>query len=950
VITATLGSVALAAGSATTLDVAGDGLLNVTVSQGAVNALAQNGGMIRADGGQVLLTARSAGALLQSAVNNTGVIQAQSIQNHNGTIRLMADMQSGTVNIGGTLDASGAAAGQTGGSITATGHHVGLAGANINASGDAGGGTVLLGGGWQGQDARVANAAALHMSADSSITADAFNRGDGGTIVLWSDGSTRAYGSLNARGGALSGNGGMIETSGHYLDVAGARVNTSAANGIYGNWLLDPADVTITGAASDPAFSGGNPNVFAPGPGVSAANVQVADITTALLTTSVTINTVNNGAAGVGAGDITIGTPIVAAPITWTAPTTLTLNAVRNVTVNLGSDITATNGSLVINSGGNIVSNAATTTTTGSLSFIAAGNLALNGATTVTTGTITAVAGGTTDVNAAMTVTTGDMVLRGDNDGTGPGAVIGGTVNVNCGINCLTITTGNLRIRFNPASYATTGAEITAYGTSLTGGGILDAKAWVFGQGDNKVYDGTRIANVSGLKPDIGGVAPAAVLGAVTNALFDTKHVGVSKLITYDSTFANAVFDLFAPLGTPAGSFTTRADITVRPLTVAAVTDTRVYNGTTSSVGVPTVTGLQVGDAPIDTLNGALTQAYVSKDVMGLLGSTLVATGGPYTVNDGNGGNNYVVTVNTAPGTITPLALVGSITAANKAYDGNNTATIVTRTLAAPIGGDTVSYVGGTALFSDKDVAVGKTVSGTGLSLAGADAANYTVNAAANTTANITPVPLTIRADDATKVFGTIFTPGTTAFTVPVPPIPGETVASVTLTSPVGTPATAPVPGPHAITPSAPLVNGAFLPTNYTITFVDGALTVTPLPAPPVPPRTPTETTPIESMPIESLPIASLPGVTGGETSGLGLSVLDGGVRTPPTLLADTTPVPLPPAPQLSGFVPPPAVAPPPPVQQVQPVQPVQPPVIVPVPAPPVLYVPPQRPRKQDRN
>src|SRR5665647_1661284 len=86
--------------------VAGDGLLNVAVNAGAVKALVQNGGLIRADGGQVLLTAQAAGSLLQSAVNNTGVIQAQTLQNHNGTIKLMGDMQSGTVNVAGKLDAS----------------------------------------------------------------------------------------------------------------------------------------------------------------------------------------------------------------------------------------------------------------------------------------------------------------------------------------------------------------------------------------------------------------------------------------------------------------------------------------------------------------------------------------------------------------------------------------------------------------------------------------------------------------------------------------------------------------------------------------------------------------------------------------------------------------------------------------------------------------------------
>lgn len=69
VISARLGTVALAAGNAITLDVAGDGLLNVTVNQGAVDALVQNGGLIQADGGQVLLTAQSAGSLLPSAVN-----------------------------------------------------------------------------------------------------------------------------------------------------------------------------------------------------------------------------------------------------------------------------------------------------------------------------------------------------------------------------------------------------------------------------------------------------------------------------------------------------------------------------------------------------------------------------------------------------------------------------------------------------------------------------------------------------------------------------------------------------------------------------------------------------------------------------------------------------------------------------------------------------------------
>ncbi len=123
VISARLGTVTLAAGNAFTLDVAGDGLLNVMVNEGAVNALVQNGGMIRADGGHVLLTAKSAGNLLQSAVNNTGIIQAQTIENRNGTIMLLGDMQSGTTNVGGTLDAS-APNGGNGGFIETSAAHV----------------------------------------------------------------------------------------------------------------------------------------------------------------------------------------------------------------------------------------------------------------------------------------------------------------------------------------------------------------------------------------------------------------------------------------------------------------------------------------------------------------------------------------------------------------------------------------------------------------------------------------------------------------------------------------------------------------------------------------------------------------------------------------------------------------------------------------------------------
>ncbi|HEX2544843.1 MAG TPA: filamentous hemagglutinin N-terminal domain-containing protein, partial [Ramlibacter sp.] len=113
-ISARLGSVALAAGEAIRLDVLGDNLLHVTVERAAVDALARNGGVIQADGGQVLLTTQAAGSLLSGAVNNTGVIQAQTLDVRSGTIRLMGGMAAGTVDVAGTLDASAPNGGQGG--------------------------------------------------------------------------------------------------------------------------------------------------------------------------------------------------------------------------------------------------------------------------------------------------------------------------------------------------------------------------------------------------------------------------------------------------------------------------------------------------------------------------------------------------------------------------------------------------------------------------------------------------------------------------------------------------------------------------------------------------------------------------------------------------------------------------------------------------------------------
>jgi len=108
------GSVLMAAGDQVTLNLNNGSLLGYSVDQGSLDALADNKQLIQADGGQIVLTAKAADALSNAVVNNSGIIQARTVQNVGGVIKLMGDMDTGTVYVGGTLDASAPASGNTG--------------------------------------------------------------------------------------------------------------------------------------------------------------------------------------------------------------------------------------------------------------------------------------------------------------------------------------------------------------------------------------------------------------------------------------------------------------------------------------------------------------------------------------------------------------------------------------------------------------------------------------------------------------------------------------------------------------------------------------------------------------------------------------------------------------------------------------------------------------------
>ena len=123
-IQAKLGRVALGAGNTLTVNFDGNGLLNLQVDDGAVDAQVHNGGLLKADGGEVLMTARAAGDLLGAVVNNTGTIEAKGLNSRSGKITL----DGGLVKVGGKLDASAQDADASGGVVTTRGERVEVAG------------------------------------------------------------------------------------------------------------------------------------------------------------------------------------------------------------------------------------------------------------------------------------------------------------------------------------------------------------------------------------------------------------------------------------------------------------------------------------------------------------------------------------------------------------------------------------------------------------------------------------------------------------------------------------------------------------------------------------------------------------------------------------------------------------------------------------------------------
>ncbi|WP_374581737.1 YDG domain-containing protein [Pseudoduganella sp.] len=231
-ISANGGSVALAAGQAVGLDFRGDGLITVRVEQGALDALAENKGLVQADGGQVLLTARAAEALARSTVNNSGVVQARGLVTDGGTIRLVGDGQVQA----GSLDAS--AAHGRGGSVAVEGSFVALDGAlradglqggsvAVKAAGELSNAAALSAAGSAGQGGSIVLASGAGLLENSAASSNVRGATDGGSIALQAGGSLLSSGRHDARG--MAGVGGRVDLGGADVRLLGTQVDASGA-------------------------------------------------------------------------------------------------------------------------------------------------------------------------------------------------------------------------------------------------------------------------------------------------------------------------------------------------------------------------------------------------------------------------------------------------------------------------------------------------------------------------------------------------------------------------------------------------------------------------------------------------------------------------------------------------------------------------------------------------
>ena len=239
VITARLGTIALSASNQVSIDFYGDGLLSYSADSalmqsqvGDSTALLSQQGTVRADGGLIQMSAKTASDVIIQSVNVGGLVQAQTVEQKNGRIILSGDTAV-IIDEGATLDASG-----NGGDISLDGQMVSVGGTLTTSGTDDGGMIAITSTGRTNLGGNVNASATQGTGGTISIDAqtiienaasrlDASGGLSGGSITMTASSNLMSSGTADAS--ASSGQGGLIDVTATDLRALGATYDASGA-------------------------------------------------------------------------------------------------------------------------------------------------------------------------------------------------------------------------------------------------------------------------------------------------------------------------------------------------------------------------------------------------------------------------------------------------------------------------------------------------------------------------------------------------------------------------------------------------------------------------------------------------------------------------------------------------------------------------------------------------
>lgn len=320
---------------------------------------------------------------------------------------------------------------------------------------------------------------------------------------------------------------------------------------------------------------------------------------------------------------------------------------------------------------------------------------------------------------------------------------------------------------------------------------------------DNKIYDASDSATIA-TRTLTGVVAPDDVSYSGGTATFNNKNVGTGKTVSATGLSLSG-----ADLGnyTVNSSATTTANITQRPITVTAGTDTKVYDGTTNSTGTPGITtgALQGSDS------ATWTQTFDNKNVGA--GKTITPAG---SVSDGNNGGNYAVAfVDVLDGEITAKTL--TVTADDKAITVGNPDPAFTYSVSGFVNPDTF------ITSPTCSVLVAHSTPGNyPIVCSGGDAGtNYSINNVNGTLTVHEKITLTVTADNQTITYGDA-NPASSFYTFTYGPFDGSDTSAVIDTEPT---CTATGPFTHVGSPY-PITCSGGVDDKYEFSYTSGSLTV----------------------------------------------------------------------------------------------------------------------------